>query len=67
MTTTTRTVRITWVESDTANWNPAGPADETIETADTLDEIREAALNFAAEGGYDLDQWDCRVEEIVAD
>lgn len=59
-----RTVRITWVEAGTMNWNPAGPDDETIQSADELAEIREQAECHAEERGYDLSRYECRVEEV---
>ena len=61
--TKTRTVKITWVEKGTNNAAMIG-LDETIESADTLDEIREAAEYHAECGGHDLVKYECVVEEV---
>ncbi len=62
MNATTRTVRITWVEAGTNNAAMLG-LDETIESSDTLTEIREAALNYGDEQNVDLDRYDVVAEE----
>lgn len=59
----TRTVQITWVEAGTNNAAMIG-LDETIESFDSIDEIREAAEYHAECGGYDLSKYECKVEEV---
>ncbi|MDE2100998.1 MAG: hypothetical protein KGL39_27375 [Patescibacteria group bacterium] len=59
----TRTVKITWIEIETQNAAMVG-LDETIESSDTLDEIREAAEYHAECAGVDLTRFQCILDEV---
>lgn len=55
------TYRITWIERGTRNAAMLG-LDETIESGDSVAEIRDAAIYAAECQGVDLERYECVVE-----